>query len=56
MIEMAVKELGAERVVFGTDNQLDVGVSKVQAAAISEEERKMILEKNAEKILGKRRV
>lgn len=56
MIEMAVKELGAERVVFGTDNQLDVGVSKVQAAAISEEERKIILEKNAEKILGKRRV
>lgn len=56
MIEMAVKELGADRLLFGTDNQLDVGISKIYAADISEEEKKMILKKNGEKILKRRRV
>jgi len=56
MIEMAVQELGADRILCGTDNQLDVGISKIYAADISENERKRILEKNGEGILRRRRV
>jgi predicted TIM-barrel fold metal-dependent hydrolase len=42
MIEMAVSELGVERVVFGTDNALYAGVGKVQGADIPEEEKEII--------------
>jgi len=42
MIEMAVSELGAKRVVFGTDNALYAGVGKMQGADISEGDREMI--------------
>ncbi len=42
MVEMAVDELGVDRVVFGTDNALYAGVGKLQGADIPEEERETI--------------
>jgi len=50
MIEMAVSELGVERVVFGTDNALYAGVGKVQGANLSEEEKEIIFS-NMQKLL-----
>ena len=57
MIEMAVKELGAERVVFGSDapgRDFRVEVSKVMAAEIEPEERDLILGGNMLRLLGGR--
>lgn len=42
MIEMAVSELGVERLVFGTDNALYAGVGKILGADISDEEKEAI--------------
>lgn len=62
MIEEFVKVIGAERVVFGTDAPLlDAGcmMAKVKASKISEEDKKLILGGNMERILkmkeGRRR-
>lgn len=54
-IEMAVRELGAERIVFGShlpSRSLGTELSKVTAAAISEEAKKMILGGNYRRMLG----
>ena len=53
MIEKAVEELGAERVLFGTDLP-DIGFwtnfGKIESAEITEVEKKMILFENAERV------
>jgi predicted TIM-barrel fold metal-dependent hydrolase len=51
-VGFAVDELGAERVLFGTDGTMAGGVGKVIEADITEEERDLIWFGNAERILG----
>jgi predicted TIM-barrel fold metal-dependent hydrolase len=54
MIEKAVKYLGAERLLFGTDLSMEEGVGKMLDAKISDGERQLILGGNMSKILGMR--
>jgi len=54
MIEMAVRELGAEKIVFGTDNVLCAGFGKVYGADIRDEDRKMILGGNMMRLIERR--
>lgn len=54
-IEMAVRELGAERIVFGShlpSRSLGTELSKVIAANISEREKRLILGENFRRLLG----
>ena len=56
MVELAVKLLGAERVVFGTDTPIrsyGATLGKVLEAKIPQREREMILGGNAERLLGR---
>ena len=55
MVEMAVRELGAERVVFGTDMVMEGGVGKVLAADLTAAQRERIFWKNMKGILDRRR-
>ncbi len=52
-VEFSVRELGAERVLFGTDGTMAGGVGKVLDATISDEERELIFRGNAERILDR---
>lgn len=54
MVEMAVRELGAERLLFGTDMTMEGGVGKVMGARLSEKKREAIFWKNMAAILEKR--
>ena len=54
MIEMAVRELGAERLLFGTDMTMEGGVGKVMGARITESQREAIFWENMAAILEKR--
>ena len=51
-IELAVAELGAERVLFGSDGTMAGSVGKVLDATIEEAERDLIFRGNAERILA----
>jgi len=51
MVETAVRELGASRVVFGTDNGIAFNLGKVQDARISHAEKRRILYENAKELL-----
>jgi len=51
----AVRELGAERILFGTDipfSTYRIEISKIESLKISEEDKKKILGENAARILG----
>lgn len=55
MLEYAVKEIGAERILFGTDVPLLdpwVQLAKVQGADISDEAKALILGGNLQRLLG----
>jgi len=57
MLELAVRLLGAERVVFGTDTPVrsyGATLGKVEEAKITQRERKLILGGNAERLLARR--
>lgn len=54
MIEMAAKELGVDRLLFGTDMTMEGGVGKILGADISESQREKIFWKNMVAILRKR--
>jgi len=54
MIEMAVREVGAERIVFGTDNFLSSGIGKIRGAELNERDRELILSKNMLRIIERR--
>ncbi len=56
MIEMAVKELGVERILFATDCAMYAGVGKVLGADISERQREKIFSGNFKKILSRRKI
>ena len=51
MVDTAVRELGAGRVVFGSDNGIAFNLGKVQDAHISDEERACILYRNAKELM-----
>ena len=55
MVEMAVRELGANRVVFGTDMVMEGGVGKVLAADLTEGQRERVFWKNMKRVLDMRR-
>jgi uncharacterized protein len=52
MVEFAVRELGAERVLFATDMSLEEGVGKVLGADLTDVERSAIVRGNAERLVG----
>jgi predicted TIM-barrel fold metal-dependent hydrolase len=56
IMEMAVRELGAERLVFGTDMTMEGGVGKVLGAKITESQRENIFWKNMKAILDRKKV
>ena len=51
MVETAVRELGAGRVIFGTDNGIAFNLGKVQDARISDEDKARVLYHNAKELL-----
>jgi hypothetical protein len=54
LIEWAVREVGADRILFGTDTPLYFAASqrmRVEQAEISPEDRRKILAENARKLL-----
>jgi len=55
MIERMVRELGPERVLFGTDMQFERGIGKLLSAAITQRQRDVIFGPNFQKILDRRR-
>ena len=52
--EMAVREVGAERVIFGTDNSIYASLGKIYGAHISDQDRRLILGENLLKLLTRR--
>jgi uncharacterized protein len=56
MIERCVRDLGAERLLFGTDMNHERGVGKILDADITERQRAMIFGGNFESILARRRI
>jgi predicted TIM-barrel fold metal-dependent hydrolase len=52
-IELAVREIGAERLLFACDGSLSAGVGKIRGAQISEEDRDNIWGANYLKLLGR---
>ena len=54
MIEMAVRELGAQRLLFATDMSMEAGISRIMAADLTDEQREDIFWRNFQKILDKR--
>lgn len=53
-IEMCVRELGVERILFATDMTMEGGVGKILSANISPEQRADIFWRNAQKIFDRR--
>lgn len=53
-IEMCVRELGHQRVLFGTDLVLEGGVGKILSAELSPDQREDIFWRNFQKILDRR--
>ncbi len=54
MIEMAVEVLGADRLLFACDMSMTAGIGKMQAAEISDEDRRKIMGGNMQHILSRR--
>jgi hypothetical protein len=54
-VEMAVRVLGADRVLFGCDMSLTASVGRIRSADISESDRAKLLSGNIERILARRR-
>ncbi|MCC6540382.1 MAG: amidohydrolase family protein [Bryobacterales bacterium] len=54
-VEMAVRELGAGRVLFGTDLSMTAGVGRVRGAQISDAARREVWGGNMARILARRR-
>jgi predicted TIM-barrel fold metal-dependent hydrolase len=54
MVDMAVKVLGADRLLFGCDMSFTAGVGKVRGARLSDEERRKILGLNMLRLLERK--
>ena len=55
MVDMAVRVLGVDRILFGTDTYMTAGVGKVRAASLTEDERQKVLGGNMARILARRK-
>ncbi len=55
MVQMAVRVVGAERVLFGCDTSYTAGIGKVRAARLTDEQRALIMGGNMQRILAMRR-
>ena len=55
MIERCVRDLGAERLLYGCDGSIVRGLGKILDADITERRRRMIFSGNFEKILARRK-
>ena len=53
-VEAGVREVGADRIIFGTDNSICGGMAKIYNAEITDEERRMIFGGNLYKLLTRR--
>lgn len=53
-IEAGVRELGAERILFGTDNSICGGMAKIQNAQITDRQRRLVFGENLRRLLTKR--
>ena len=53
-VEAGVCEVGAERIIFGTDNSICGAMAKIHNAELTEEQRRMILGTNLHGLLTKR--
>lgn len=54
MVEMAAREVGVQRLLFGTDMTMEGGVGKVLGAALSGEDKERIFWRNMRGILDRR--
>jgi len=57
LIEWAVREIGAERIVFGTDTPLHLTAMqrlRIDQAGLTDAEKRQILHENAERVFGPR--
>jgi predicted TIM-barrel fold metal-dependent hydrolase len=54
MVETAARELGVERLLFGTDMTMEGGVGKILGADLSEAQKERIFWKNVRRILDQR--
>ena len=55
VIEMAARQLGADRLVFGCDMSMTAGVGKIRAASLTPADKQKILGGNMQRILSQRR-
>ena len=55
IVEMAVRTLGADRVVFGCDMSMTASVGRIRSTDLSESDRAKILGGNMQRILARRR-
>ncbi len=55
MIEMAVRTVGAERMLFGCDMSMTAGVGKMRGATLTDRARRLIMGENMQKILAARK-
>jgi predicted TIM-barrel fold metal-dependent hydrolase len=54
VVEMAVRLLGADRLLFACDMSLTASVGRMRSAELSEEDRRKILGGNMQRILNRR--
>jgi predicted TIM-barrel fold metal-dependent hydrolase len=54
MVEMAARELGVDRLLFGTDMTMEGGVGKILAADLTRPQKERIFYKNMQQILDRR--
>ena len=52
-MKYAVENMGAERVLFGTDNAFATNIAQVMSADLTDDQKKMIFSGNAKKILDR---
>jgi uncharacterized protein len=55
MVDMAVRVLGVDRILFGCDMSMTASVGKIRAANLTEEERQRVLGGNMQRILAMRK-
>lgn len=55
IVEMAVRTLGADRIVFGCDMSMTVSVGRIRSAGLTGADRAKILGSNMQRILARRR-
>lgn len=54
MVEMAARELGVARLLFGTDMTMEGGVGKIMGAALTDKQKDRIFWRNMQEILDRR--